>query len=46
MLNHPAYGDYYHNNELCIWRIKTSLPITITFEIFDVEQDYDYLRIW
>ena len=46
MLNHPENGDYYGNNEVCIWRIKTSVPITITFETFELEQNYDYLYIW
>ncbi|CAL4096298.1 unnamed protein product, partial [Meganyctiphanes norvegica] len=45
MIRHPLSGGNYQNNENCIWIIRGSEPINITFVSFDIESGYDYLYV-
>ena len=38
-------GDYADDME-CIWNINSSGPITIVFEAFSTEADYDFLKVF
>ncbi|CAL4137302.1 unnamed protein product [Meganyctiphanes norvegica] len=45
MIRHPLSGGDYQNNENCIWIIRASEPIKITFVRFNTESGYDYLNV-
>ncbi|CAL4103410.1 unnamed protein product, partial [Meganyctiphanes norvegica] len=44
-ISHPLNGGDYSNNENCIWIIRTSDPIKITFISFDTEGNRDFLVV-
>ncbi|CAL4130608.1 unnamed protein product, partial [Meganyctiphanes norvegica] len=45
VISHPLNGGNYGDNEACSWIIRTSNPIRISFTSFNVEQNWDFLKI-
>ncbi|CAL4107811.1 unnamed protein product [Meganyctiphanes norvegica] len=45
IIQHPMNGGDYKNNEDCIWTIRATGPIRITFNRFNTEDRYDYLYV-